>query len=371
MLKEFTDRIKQNTKIALYGAGSSATSIKKYLEKNRPDVKILFYIDSYKEGVCDDLEIINFYKLPEYKDKIDLAVITVRQKSNHTHSLFEYFSIPVIILDSPTERFLRTAPYEEKQKLALEVFDTKECKDLYELLWKCRQGFLKYSEVEKYTLEKHGISRCGLTRNYFKQYFEYINKNAIKTIYDGGFCNGIHALAFRKLLPNLEKLFAFEPMYEKFKDEIIDYYLRKENFTQIINKAMWEKDCELEFCENIMSSPASRVAGANGLDIKSNEISLKVPATTIDTIREKTGLKADFIKMDIEGSELNALIGAKETIKKDRPQLAISIYHSNDDFVDIPLYLKSELKDYKFYLGHYSFDYCESLMYAIPKELEV
>ena len=73
--------------------------------------------------------------------------------------------------------------------------------------------------------------------------------------------------------------------------------------------------------------------------------------------------------MDIEGSELPALKGGLKTIQQDRPQLAVSIYHSNDDFVDIPLFLHEDLKDYTFRLGHYSFDLCETVLYAIPNEL--
>ena len=48
--------------------------------------------------------------------------------------------------------------------------------------------------------------------------------------------------------------------------------------------------------------------------------------------------------MDIEGAEMPALIGGINTIKKYRPQLAISIYHTNSDFINIPLYLKNNLE---------------------------
>ena len=74
--------------------------------------------------------------------------------------------------------------------------------------------------------------------------------------------------------------------------------------------------------------------------------------------------------MDIEGAELSALKGGFDTIKKHRPQLAISIYHDlSTDFVKIPLYLKETLENYKFTIGHYSPRLCETVLYAIPNEL--
>lgn len=66
---------------------------------------------------------------------------------------------------------------------------------------------------------------------------------------------------------------------------------------------------------------------------------------------------------------LSALKGGIKTIEKYRPQLAISIYHSSEDFVNIPLYLKENLEHYKFRLGHYSPGLSETVLYAIPDEL--
>ena len=76
--------------------------------------------------------------------------------------------------------------------------------------------------------------------------------------------------------------------------------------------------------------------------------------------------KATFIKMDIEGAERNALKGAAEVIRRNRPKLAISIYHSNEEMLGIPEYLHSTLEDYSFHVRHHSLNWQDTVLYAIP-----
>ena len=80
-------------------------------------------------------------------------------------------------------------------------------------------------------------------------------------------------------------------------------------------------------------------------------------------------LKVDFIKMDIEGAEPAALKGAINTIKKYRPKMAIAIYHSLEDFVNIPKWLMDLNLGYEFYLGHHTIHTEETIIYANPKSL--
>jgi len=76
---------------------------------------------------------------------------------------------------------------------------------------------------------------------------------------------------------------------------------------------------------------------------------------------------ATFIKMDIEGSELKALQGAKNIIMRNRPRLAICMYHKPEDLTDIPLYLQTICKDYMFALRHHNNTQWETVLYAMPK----
>ena len=90
----------------------------------------------------------------------------------------------------------------------------------------------------------------------------------------------------------------------------------------------------------------------------------RMEVTTIDKI--VGGNQIDFIKMDIEGAEMHALRGGIKTIKRMRPALAITVYHSPEDFVGIPLYLNDELEGYKFSLLHHTNEYVETILYAFP-----
>lgn len=88
----------------------------------------------------------------------------------------------------------------------------------------------------------------------------------------------------------------------------------------------------------------------------------------VDKLDNIINEKIDLLKMDIEGAELPALKGAETLMLTSRPILAISVYHSLDDFVDIPLYLQALLADYSFFLKHHSSGIGETVLYGIPKE---
>lgn len=77
----------------------------------------------------------------------------------------------------------------------------------------------------------------------------------------------------------------------------------------------------------------------------------------------------DFIKMDIEGSEYNALLGAQKTIQNWAPTLAICVYHKKDDLLKIPQLIKTFRNDYDFFLRIYKPYSLELVLYAVKKSL--
>jgi FkbM family methyltransferase len=89
---------------------------------------------------------------------------------------------------------------------------------------------------------------------------------------------------------------------------------------------------------------------------------------TLDTYFRGNPDKIDMIKMDIEGAEMATLRGAKGRIQSDRPILALSVYHKQEDIFTIPFFCKEIVPEYKVYLRHYSDIHAETICYLIPKE---
>lgn len=84
----------------------------------------------------------------------------------------------------------------------------------------------------------------------------------------------------------------------------------------------------------------------------------------------KTYLPKDnitFLKMDIEGAEMNALKGAEHIIQEQHPKLAICVYHRPEDLWNIPLYINALNPEYHLYMRHHATCYvAETVCYAIP-----
>ena len=74
--------------------------------------------------------------------------------------------------------------------------------------------------------------------------------------------------------------------------------------------------------------------------------------------------RVDFIKMDIEGGEFDALLGAVSTIRRFKPKLAISIYHLPEDLYRICLLINKLNPDYNIYLEHYTTFFADTILYA-------
>jgi FkbM family methyltransferase len=91
-----------------------------------------------------------------------------------------------------------------------------------------------------------------------------------------------------------------------------------------------------------------------------------VQLVTLDeSVEEKC---PSFIKFDIEGAELDALSGARRTIDRHRPILAVSAYHQQSHLWQVPRLLAEICSDYKFYLRPHGAEGWDLVCYAVPDE---
>ncbi len=189
--------------------------------------------------------------------------------------------------------------------------------------------------------------------NYFDQYFPrdiiHLEKNEV--FVDGGGFTGDTLLKFRRLCPDYKKIVVFEP------DQKNMIRMRKKcrnvNNLKIIEAGMSDVDGLGNFRQDSTGMYSHFVQEETGLAI---------PLMRMDDLSECSD--ATFIKMDIEGAEMSALRGSAKTIKRNKPKLAICIYHSNEDMLQIAEYIHELVPEYRIFMRAHNMGIAENVLYA-------
>ena len=148
---------------------------------------------------------------------------------------------------------------------------------------------------------------------------------------------------------------AFEPLSGM---ESVFWSLNREaRNVHFVPAAVWSETAELRF-EETADRSASNIRGVIHHHPVREHV---VPAVSLD---EAVNGPVTLIKLDVEGSELAALKGAETILRTQRPRLAVSIYHGDMDFLNIPDYLLSIVPEYRFLIRHYGADLLETVLYA-------
>lgn len=105
------------------------------------------------------------------------------------------------------------------------------------------------------------------------------------------------------------------------------------------------------------------VGHGEGASITANGTSY-IAVASLDELLQ--GHSVDFIKIDLEGTELQVLNGARGLIERARPVLALSLYHRPKDLWELPLALKAMCDGYRLYIRQHYFNSFERVLYAVP-----
>ena len=213
-------------------------------------------------------------------------------------------------------------------------------------------GMVKFRQ----TRDKRDFPRYEWRCAYFVSEFKPVEG---EVFVDCGAFNGDSIRLFLKHCPNFKHITAFEPDARNFQ-KLNAKHGGNSNIT-LINAGVYDREGEVRF--QTIGSAASHIT-----DDPESASSIRVQ--TIDSLALE---KVTFIKMDIEGAELNALRGAEKTILRDKPKLAVCIYHSNEDMLRIAEYIHGLAPEYKLQVRQH---YCypkefETVLYcAIPAKLK-
>ncbi len=176
-------------------------------------------------------------------------------------------------------------------------------------------------------------------------------------VIDAGACFGDTTLAFADAVGEAGQVHAFEVVPGNLAVARHNLSLNPRFAAQVtLDSRALGQDAGLLYLHG--SGPGAVVSAEPG--------GVPVPVIPIDDYVEAAGLpRVDFIKMDIEGSEPAALEGARDTLRRWRPKLAISLYHRPSDLIQIPLWVDNLGLGYRLYLDHHTIHQEETVLYAV------
>ena len=222
---------------------------------------------------------------------------------------------------------------------------------------------LLYDEESKSVLENLLNYRLTRMSKYLKPYCnrqkdlyfdeEIIGKD-INVYIDGGVFDGETVKRYIDYVNgNYSKIYCFEAEPESINRTKTFINVNGVKNIELIENALWDQKAALRF--KLSGAGGSRVIGQG-------DNSIEVQAISLDSLCLD---KCDFIKLDIEGAEEKALIGMKDTIQRLHPNLAISVYHKQDDLINISRIVRKMYPQYKLYLRQYISAPVDTVLYAI------
>ena len=177
------------------------------------------------------------------------------------------------------------------------------------------------------------------------------------TVIDAGGCFGDTALIMASSAGLDGRVFSFEPVPDQIGifERNLDRNPELGRRVTIVPRAVAAESGNIVHFSRL--GPGSRQSDSGEIEVRT---------LSIDDLVEQEGLsKVDYIKMDIEGSEAGALRGASRTIRRFRPKLGISVYHSLSDLIFLPQRVKEIEPAYRLYLDHHSVHAEETVLYAL------
>lgn len=366
-----------SSKFVIWGTGAYGKWLLSFLTLLGINKKVCCFCDSFHDDTKSDcVENIPVYSPIKcsslYHDAKFIIASDFYEEILNSISKSSYSDIDTFVLDNDNKMLEKqliyyTNPPDPKCVVGFNY----TCFPIYEKAQKSRElkKMLDYIDANLADQESRDIihNRCKtfltgdltyIDRNvinrhkYFSQEFYSISNDEI--LFDCGAFTGDTIEDFVTFTnKKYKKIVAFEPD-EKNVKRLNAFINNKIGNVVVIQKATGDKNGKVSFLNkgNMFSKT---------VDVKDSSDELSVDIVRLDNYID---YHPTLIKMDIEGSELDSLIGATQIIKTQKPKLAICIYHMPFDFYEIPKFLKSLVPEYKFKVRQHEPGFCETVLYA-------
>lgn len=331
--------------VALYGAGKYGRAALENIRRYMPQLRIVCFLDDNKirnNADIDGIEVMSLKEAMEEKEDFHILITnyyvlsTLEKIEKNGFDIDRAFFWGGLLIEDVGPDVLEAN--RENLKRAFESLSDYQSKAVFRNMVESR-----------YTKNIDLLGRTCQKKQYFPE--DIFTLGAEEVFVDGGAFDGDTICQFlEETGGKFRRIYAFEPDMENYRklkencrDERIVHY----------NGGLWNETAELSFSANKGGSSKVEAEGGN-----------RIQAYKFDDL-DSLDENITFIKMDIEGAELNALYGMEQTIKRCKPKLAICIYHKFEDLWELPLYIRKLVPEYKLYIRNYTTYLDEIVLYAV------
>ena len=311
----------------IFGEGEYSTIVSKFLIENKINVLKHFTLignELFHKG--NQFEFIegtfNIVIGIADESKARTLISSFKDKLNNSTGIYYFALNPFYNLNKEI-----LVSNSDKLNLVLNILNDNESKQIF-------TNYLKSA----FSFSSQYLSNT--MPQYFPSFFQLTDK---EIVVDGGAYIGDTLDEYLRIHQKFLQYHAFEPSIHNFL-ELSKY--KNSNDLYIYNKGLGLSNKTLLFHDGVESSTTSSFVSSS---FNSNNLH-EVQIVRLDDVLSKV----TFIKLDIEGAELDALIGSANLISNCKPKVAVCIYHKFEHLWQIIDFLKSLRSDYQFSIRYHS-----------------
>lgn len=333
-----------NRSVVLYGAGKYGRQAYQNIKKYFPNLNVEAFIDDNKirnQGTIDNVPIMTLTEAIGILGK-DFCILianfyisdVLKRIEQSGYDLTKVYFCNELLIDEVSIEYLHQN--QSKLEKVYDMLEDYKSKMIYRTVIESR--FTGHMDILGQTCDK---------QQYFPDFYT-IRKDEV--FVDAGAFDGDTISQFLDLTGgSYQSIYAFESDWQNYQK------LQKRNYgenVKLYNAGLYNATQKISFSSNKGGSSKIEDTGIDYIQVyRFDELELADKEVT-------------FVKMDIEGSELKALEGMQHTIKKDKPKLAICIYHKFEDLWELPLYIKKLVPEYRLFIRNYTTYLDEIVLYA-------